>query len=86
MQLLRRRFETRRALAMSGHAESRRRGAWARLARKYRIDFAGLTDAGVIIRKDSPPIGTVSAMPCSTERVTTPRRIATLLSEKGQRA
>jgi hypothetical protein len=36
----------------------------------------------VMTRKDSPPIGTVSAMPCSTLPVTTPLRIITLLSAK----
>jgi hypothetical protein len=33
-------------------------------------------------RKENPPIGTVSAMPCSTLPVITPRRIATLLRAK----
>ena len=33
-------------------------------------------------KKESPPTGTVSAMPCSTLPVTTPLRIATLLSAK----
>src|SRR6476661_5504068 len=36
----------------------------------------------VMTRKESPPIGTVTAMPCNTLPVTTPRRIATLFSAK----
>ena len=39
-------------------------------------------NAMVMTRKESPPIGTVSAMPCSTLPVTTPLRIATLFSAK----
>src|SRR6516164_7580062 len=38
--------------------------------------------AAVMTRKESPPIGTVRAMPCSTLPVTTPLRIATLFSAK----
>ena len=38
--------------------------------------------AAVMTRKESPPIGTVIAMPCSTLPVTTPRRIATLFNAK----
>ena len=38
--------------------------------------------AMVMTRKEIPPIGTVSAMPCSTLPVTTPLRIVTLLSAK----
>src|SRR5215469_6588126 len=39
-------------------------------------------NAVVMARKESPPIGTVRAMPCSTLPVTTPLRIATLFSAK----
>jgi hypothetical protein len=33
-------------------------------------------------KKERPPIGTVSAMPCSTLPVTTPLRIVTLFNAK----